>query len=44
MKRLAFVTQMVGVALIVVGVAVFSIPVAGIVFGALLIAAGEVHG
>jgi len=44
MRKFAFLVQMCGVALIVAGVAVFSIPIAGVVFGVLLIAAGEVHG
>lgn len=44
MRRLALLAQACGVALIVTGIAVFSIPVACVVFGALLIVAGEVHG
>ena len=44
MRRLAFLTQACGVVLIIAGVAVFSIPIASVVFGVLLIAAGEVHG
>lgn len=44
MRRLAFLAQTCGVALIVAGVAAFSIPVACVVLGVLLIAAGEVHG
>lgn len=44
MRKLAFLAQACGVILIVGGIAAFSIPVAGVIFGVLLIAAGEVHG
>jgi len=44
MRKLVFLAQACGVALIIAGVAAFSVPVASVVFGVLLIAAGEVHG
>lgn len=44
MRTIALLMEILGALLIVGGVAAFSIPIACIVFGALLLAAGEVHG
>lgn len=44
MRKIALPVQILGVLLIAAGVAYFSLPIAMIVFGLLLIVAGEVHG
>lgn len=44
MRKLVLSVQIIGVLLIAFGVAAFSIPVACVAVGMLLIAAGEVHG
>jgi uncharacterized membrane protein HdeD (DUF308 family) len=44
MRKIALWVQITGVSLIFAGIAAFSLPLAAIAVGVVLIAAGEVHG